>query len=525
MKHFLFLMTAFFLIGKNTAAQQLAIIPQPQQVQLNGGFYVASSNAQLQSANKKYQPLLSYANQQLHTSKAIGGKLKIDLQIVTGKFDGGYLLHITNNRISINAADHDGLFNGVTTLLQIWKSSPLVNQHKQLPCLTITDGPRYAWRGFMLDESRHFFGIKAVKELLDWMAFYKLNRFHWHLTDADGWRIAIKKYPLLTSVGGEGNHTSATAEARYYTQIQIKEIVNYATERHIMVIPEIDMPGHATAANKAYPSLSGGKAPGYPDFTFNPAAPETYTFITNVLAELKNLFPAQTVHIGGDEVALGIKAWDENASIQAFMKQHQFANTDDLTHYFMRRVADSAARLQLKTLVWDEAVAGNLPASQVSVTWWRHNKPEVLASALAKGYNVVLCPRLPFYFDFVQDSLHKSGRKWVKQYNSYLDVYHFPENQLTNDVISNPQIIGLQANLWTETVISTKRLEYLLFPRLAALSSVAWENSNKDQTSFNNSLKMHLGYYAKAGIYYYNPFKPAFHPEPVDRADNQQVKD
>src|SRR5690606_13307445 len=168
-----------------------------------------------------------------------------------------------------------------------------------IPAWEITDQPRYAWRGLMLDESRHFFGKEKVKSILDWMAFYKLNRFHWHLTDEPAWRLEIKKYPLLTLIGGIGSFTDGAAPAAYYTQQQIHEIVAYAAERNITVIPEIDMPGHATAANRAYPEYSGGGTEAHPHFTFNPGKEDTYAYLTDILRETNALFPSQLLHLGG----------------------------------------------------------------------------------------------------------------------------------------------------------------------------------------------------------------------------------
>ncbi|MFP4367730.1 MAG: family 20 glycosylhydrolase, partial [Bacteroidales bacterium] len=169
----------------------------------------------------------------------------------------------------------------------------------------IREDPEYGWRGIMLDESRHFFGKDKVKSILDWMVYYKLNRFHWHLTDSPGWRIEIKKYPKLGHVGGIGNHTDPFTPAEFYTQEDIKEIIAYAKERKIVVIPEIDMPGHATAANHAYPEYSGGGSERYPDWTFHPGREGTYQYLTDILREVDALFPSQMVHLGGDEVSCG----------------------------------------------------------------------------------------------------------------------------------------------------------------------------------------------------------------------------
>jgi hexosaminidase len=418
----------------------------------------------------------------------------------------------------ITAADSAGLFNGLVTLLQLYKSANLSGDRVVLPRLVIHDHPRFAWRGFMLDESRHFFGAPVVKELLDWMAFYKLNRFHWHLTDAQGWRVEIKKYPLLTKVGGIGNYTDSLAAATFYTQDEIREIVAYAKERMITIVPEIDMPGHASAATRAYPSLSGGDTPGYDGFTFDPSNEETYAYLTDILKELSTLFPSGILHLGGDEVAMGIAAWAKNPGVTKFMAANQMTELNQAEHYFLKRIADSVLKFSHYVMCWDEAVSAGLPIDKTYVCWWRQNKPESLNEAISNGYKVILCPRLPLYFDFVQDSSHRSGRKWDKKYfNAYLDLYHFPENSIASGFSDKTNIIGLQGNLWTEKVITKKRLEFLIFPRMASLAEAGWTaGSAKNESNFSTRLKTHLLLYDEKNIYYYNPFHPDQHPEAID---------
>jgi hexosaminidase len=499
-------------------AQQLALVPYPDEVKMLTGETAIPENVKFTSANIHLARLLHYVNYSVSTKTARKGRsVKLNLSHA-GFSPGAYRLTIDGKSIAVDAADSAGIFNGLGTLLQLCKTAKVSGRQLLLPNVVITDKPRYPWRGFMLDESRHFFGKTAVKSLLDWMAFYKLNRFHWHLTDAQGWRIEIKKYPLLTQVGARGNFSDSTAAAQFYTQADIREIVAYARERNIQIVPEIDMPGHATAATRAYPNLSGGNTPGYPGFTFNPAKEDTYTFITDVLKELLDLFPGNTVHIGGDEVAFGIKAWNDDPAVQGLMQRNNFTDLQQAEHYFLKRIVDSLQKLNATAICWDEAVPAELPANNTMITWWRQNHPETLAQALQTGYRVILCPRLPFYFDFIQDSTHKSGRVWEKKlFNSFLDVYHFPENDLDAQTIANKNIIGLQANLWSETIVTNKRLEFLTFPRMASLAEAAWTNADsKNDDAFQLRLKTHLDLYQHAGLYYYHPFKPSFHPEPVD---------
>jgi len=317
------------LVTGYSKAQNLNIIPYPSQVEVLKGNCVLY-NSKLFTNNKALSGLLYYFNEVVDLQETDEDKQPeqfIELKILSSKnVYGSYELVTSDKQVAITAADTAGLFNGLVTLLQLYKSASLLNDKLILPRLVIHDHPRFGWRGFMLDESRHFFGKQTVKELLNWMAFYKLNRFHWHLSDSQGWRLEIKKYPLLTSVGGKGNFTDSLSAATYYTQEDIREIVDYAKDRFITIIPEIDMPGHATAATRAYPTLSGGDAPNYPGFTFDPANDETYTYLTNILKEIRTLFPSGIIHLGGDEVAFGIAAWKNNPGVSNLIAANQMTD-------------------------------------------------------------------------------------------------------------------------------------------------------------------------------------------------------
>lgn len=507
--------------------QQLPLIPYPKTVSRFKGAILVSKTASFGAKDTSFADALKYLNTQLQGRERAGNIRVINIKINRARgVAGAYVLNTKEKFITLSAAGKDGVFNGLVTLLQLCKTAKCINNNYILPRVIITDEPRYQWRGFMLDESRHFFGKVVVKDILNWMAFYKLNRFHWHLSDAQGWRLQIKKYPLLTTIGGIGNFTDSIAQAKYYSQADINEIVAYAALRNISIIPEFDMPGHASAANKAYPRYSGGATPGYKNFTFNPANEDTYAFIASILKEMRALFPSAMIHIGGDEVTLGINAWVTNAAVTKLMADKKMDGLQQVGYYFLRRIADTVQQLHSKTICWDEAVPAGLPVSNTIITWWRQNKPETLNTAISRGYQVILCPRLPMYFDFVQDSTHVSGRKWGKLYNSYTDVYHFPENGLTGDICSNNRVLGLQANLWTETVISVKRLQYLLFPRMAALAGAGWEfPASKNDTSFNIRLTSHLGFYTKAGICFYDPFLPSTSPEVIDIKPDGDIND
>ena len=529
---FVKLVLILFLFPYFSSAQNVNIIPLPNsivngtgQFRITGGTIIGMNDASLlPQANYLQTEFQKYNGTPIPVDQD-ETKATIDLRLEKKDgLPGSYALKIESSKITITAGGSDGIFYGVVSLLQMVRAQP--QGVVILPAVGITDTPRYQWRGFMLDESRHFFGKQKVKQLLDWMAFYKLNKFHWHLTDVNGWRIEIKKYPLLTTIGGVGNKTDTVAPAKYYTQADIKEIVAYAAERFITVIPEIDMPGHATAANKAYPEYSGGSVAKYPNFTFDPANEKTYQFLTDILKETNSLFPSGMIHLGGDEVALGIQAWAGRPAITDMLAKNNFGSLADLEHYFFRRMADTVIKMNDKILCWDEAAETDLPADKTIVFWWRQNVPSQLWLALQKKYQVVLCPRLPMYFDFVQDKSHIAGRRWSStQFNTVSSVYNFPYKEFPADEIQSPLVLGLQANLWTELVESERRLDFMVFPRLAALSEAAWtEAARKDEASFNERLKLNFQWYDKAGIYYFNPFDTTLHPEPVDFAPKIVVK-
>lgn len=424
-----------------------------------------------------------------------------------------YRMYLQPGRILIEGADRAGVFYGIQSFLQLLHA----RDGKELPRCEIEDTPRYSWRGFMLDEARHFFGKEKVRQLLDEMAYFKLNKFHWHLTDEQGWRIEIKKYPELTRIGGKGSWSDPEAEARYYTREDIKEIVDYAALRHIEVIPEIDMPGHATAANRAYPVYSGGGVPDHPEYTFNPGKEETYGFLTDILREVAELFPSSYLHIGGDEVAFGIEAWKSDPDVQALMKREGLKDVKQAEYYFIRRMDDTVKALG-KTLVgWDELLDADVKPDNTVVMWWRHDRVNVLKKSLEGHYRTILCPRRPLYFDFIQHDSHKWGRVW-DGFCPLQDVYDFPDKGWSAWNISAKdagQILGIQANLWTERIHNEKRFDFMIRPRICALAESAWSMPDvKDYTSFCERMRPVYRLWDEAGVYYFDPRQPGRHPEP-----------
>ncbi|TZF82594.1 beta-N-acetylhexosaminidase [Pedobacter sp. BS3] len=519
------------IITGSAVAETCPIIPQPATCQKNAGTFNLNSRATVAIRGKASASQAYYLQKEVLrltgialAENTVGKSPAIELNLIPGRADGeAYTLQIQPAKVTISSASAEGLFNGIESFLQLALFSPNNGRAVQIPCWNISDKPLYGWRGIMLDESRHFFGKEVVKNILDWMAFYKLNRFHWHLTDEPGWRFEVKRYPKLALVGGIGDYSNPAKPAQFYTQEDIKEIVSYAAERFIEVIPEVDMPGHATAANKAYPAYSGGGSAAHPDFTFNPGKEGTYAFLTNILKETDALFPSQMIHLGGDEVSYGNEKWATDSGIQALRSKYQLKDLKAVEDYFIQRMADSVFVMNNKVLAWDEAVSTNLPANKTIVLWWRHDKPQQLKMALDKKYSVVLCPRIPLYFDFVQDSTHQVGRRWAGDFASLTKLYNFSGTEYIPNAGNNSLLLGMQANLWTEKIATTQRLEYMLFPRIAALAESAWTApANKDFGQFKNRLNPHLALYKASGLSYFNALDAKLTPEIIDPAAREQ---
>ena len=521
-----FLLNFFFSNAGYT--QEPSIIPLPQQLSfVEGAFTISSStrvclsgeNRELKSATEYFARLIRQSSGielpigQLSSCKDHGNAILLVLAD-RDLGDEGYELEVRKNGIEITARTSQGIFYGLQSIRQllppqIESSGRVEGLELRVPLVQIKDRPRYEWRGLMLDESRHFFGKTYVKKLLEQMAVLKMNVFHWHLTDAPGWRMEVKKYPRLTSIGGVGNRSDPDAPAAYYTQDDIREIITYAADRHIQVLPEIDMPGHASAANRAYPEHSGGGNEKRPDFTFNPGSEETYSFLTDILEETVALFPAPWIHYGGDEVHFANSQWIDIPEVKALMAEHGLQDLKEVEHYFNRRMADEIHRLGKKTVAWDEVVDAGIDADKAIVMWWRHDRPTQLSKALDKGYEVVLTPRRPLYLDFVQHESHQKGRRW-DGFNDLKQVYEYPAKQ-------HEQILGIQGSMWTETVQTHERLDFMIFPRLTAVAEAAWTDaSNKDYEHYRQRLESMLERFDVLDINYFDPFTPEETLEPQE---------
>lgn len=508
------------LVSRNRCtAQTIPVIPYPVNVSLKTGDFEFSKTITIQYSDFDMGRTSHYVQEELMRRFGQFGKIEkdnsSDIRLTLdalGDTSESYQITIGNHILL--SGSRTGLFYSAQTLFQLIEGSNDGKGQISIPKMTISDQPHFGWRGVMLDESRHFFGKDVVKSLLRWMAYYKLNVFHWHLTDSPGWRLEIASYPDLALIGGIGDHHNPKLRAQYYTQEDVREIVRFAEDLHITVVPEIDMPGHATAVNKAYPVFSGGGSDRYPEWTMHPIKDTVVRFLTDVLQEVDALFPSQMIHLGGDEVHFGNDAWNSDPLIIDWMKKNDKNSLVDVEHYFINRMADTIIGINNMVLGWDEIVDAGLPAEQLIVFWWRHDKAETLSRALEGGYSVILCPRIPMYFDFVQLESHTDGRKWSGQYADLQSVYEFPPDTLYNKSFDT-QILGVQANLWTEQIANRNRLTYLTFPRIAALAESGWVNPvSKDYGAFQERIRFHNEQYAAEHLYFFNVFDPQSSPEP-----------
>ena len=412
-----------------------------------------------------------------------------------------YRLDVSRTKITLTAPDAAGLFYGLQSLAQ------LAGHHgRRIPAVTIVDAPRFGYRGFMLDVSRHFRDKEFVERQLDLMARYKLNRFHWHLTDGAGWRIEIKKYPALTDIaawrpypdwegwnfGGKRycHRDDPAAAGGYYTQDDIREVVEYARALHIEVIPEIEMPGHSEEVLAVYPELSCSGKP-YTDSDFCIGNEQTFEFLESVLSEVIGLFPSEYIHIGGDECPK--VRWEKCPRCQARIRQLGLRDKDGYTaeHYLQGYVTDRIGKYLAergrRIIGWDEILEGQAPSDAIVMSW-RGSAGGIKAAKL--GHDVIMTPNSHFYFDYYQSPDADAEPFGIGGCVTIDKVYSFdPMADLTPG--QQAHILGVQANLWTEYIASDDHLEYMLLPRLAALSEVQWcQPGVKDWVRFRDGFRM-----------------------------------
>ena len=437
-----------------------------------------------------------------------GGSARTEVALLRepGMPNEAYRLDVAPNKIQISATSDSGLFYGAVTL---WQLLPVGKGAAIIPAQTIKDAPAYAWRGLMLDSSRHFQSIPFIKSMLDWMSWHKLNTFHWHLTDDQGWRIEIRKYPRLTSVGScripaTATKTKPPEYCGFYTQAQIRDIVAYAAERHIQVIPEIEMPGHAQAAIAAYPELGAldGPAPpvsakwGVHAYLFN-VEPSTIRFLQDVLTETIELFPSPYVHIGGDEAVKD--QWKSSPSVQARMQALGIRDPEALQTWFTQEMGKFLVKHGKRLAGWDEILQPGVPSDTVVMSW--HGVTGAHAAVIA-GNDAVLSPWPTLYFDNRQ-SARPSEPPGRMRIISLEDVYRFEPRDSTLTTAQQKHVLGLQGNLWTEHIRTEERVELMALPRAAAVAEVGWTApERKDWNGFLQRLAPMAQRYRALGIHY-----------------------
>lgn len=487
------------------------IIPEPVQVKVQSGSLVLNSSYSIEDNSNTFTGEIAIFKEQVKellpfSFSETKSKKKIQLLLnLTLEHPEAYFLTIYKNGIVIEGSQA-GVFYGLQSLLQLISANAKKNSVSvELPLVSIEDHPGYAWRGMHLDVCRHFFTKEEVKKYLDYLALHKLNTFHWHLTEDQGWRIEIKKYPLLTSIGSKRSGTivgpySTTAPSDniphegFYTQEDIREVVAYASARHITVVPEIEMPGHALAALSAYPEFSCTGGPFTPAITwgvfddvFCAGNDATFSFLQDVLTEVIPLFPGKYIHIGGDECPK--TRWKTCTKCQQRMKGENLKDEHDLQSYFITRMESFINSKGKQIIGWDEILEGGL-APNASVMSWQGTKGGIAAARLQ--HNVVMSPGQPCYFDHYQVKEKEKEPLAFGGFNSLEAVYQYNPTPAELSDTEKKYILGSQGNVWTEYIPTFSQVEYMALPRMCALAEVLWTpSSKKEYNTFLERLRVH----------------------------------
>ncbi len=520
------LLAGLLLLANFLAAQSVSVIPQPLKVvQKDGVFKLPSAISIMADAdnsdNASYLKEVLAPYSKVAIKKAVkrgqGITLTTNVNLAESLGEEGYQLEINKHCIGIIGASAAGVFYGIQTLRQMLPLDASAQKTYELPLVSIEDQPRFSWRAFMLDEARYFKGEEQVKKLLDQMALLKMNVFHWHLTDDQGWRIEIKKYPKLTEVGASRSNTqiggwdskerSGKAHSGFYTQEQIKDIISYAQQRHITIVPEIEMPGHASAAIAAYPWLGTigeltevpvvfGKLPD----SFNVADARVYAFLEDVLDEVMALFPENIVHIGGDEVRF--EAWKNSETVQDFMVAKGLKTPADLQVYFTNRISNYLDANKHRMMGWNEILGGNVhewqKAEDVEVSeqlaksaiihFWK-GSPELINEAVQGGYDIVNSYHIYTYLDYSYE------------YIPLEKAYEFNPIPDGLDAKYHHKVLGSGCQMWSEWIPEVSDMENMVFPRLAAYAEVGWTAmEQKNYQTFRNKLERLLKRWDNMGI-------------------------
>ncbi len=541
----------FLLIALNfeLRAQQVHIIPQPVQLNVSAGKagttidnhtqIVVDQDSLTNAADFLNTYLQQYYQLQLPIVKIAPQKnfILLTLDKSVSEFEHAYTLNVIPNGISIIGTSAQGLFYGVQSLIQLLPTQAAATL--KIPAVSIVDHPRFDYRGMHLDVSRHFFDVSFIKKYIDYLALHKMNYFHWHLTDDHGWRIEIKKYPKLTEIGawrkgsivglfpGKGNEniryqvlpneikitpkdaviqTDGIPHGGFYTQAQIKEVIDYAAKRYITIIPEIEMPAHSMAALAAYPELGTEPNKKYEVAQswgiFNKfnnvfqVGDQTFSFLEDVLTEVMNLFPSPYIHIGGDEAA---KVWWKQSTLtQQLMKEKGIKDEIALQSYFIHRI-EKFVNSKGKTIIgWDEILDGGLAPNAIVMSW--RGEKGGIAAAIAQ-HKVIMTPETKLYLNHAQFT--KEDSLTAAKLLPLATVYDYDPVPATLTAEQSRYIWGAQGNLWSEYIANPAKAEYMLFPRLDALSEILWSpKEKKNYADFQLRLKTQFKRYDLMGITY-----------------------
>lgn len=517
-----------------TKVANINVIPKPVKIELKKGsfaikgkilIYAKQQTPEITNLVNYFSGYLKHTyklqteviqNQEEQSSRII---LNIDSSISNIGYEG-YILEVKNHYVKISSNSPQGVFYAFQTIFQIIDSN--ANGEYFIPNVLIEDKPRFQWRGMHLDVARHFFPVDFIKKYIDYIAMQKMNVFHWHLVDDQGWRIEIKKYPLLTEKAawreGTGKEkwdyfVGPAVEGKpkyggFYTQKEIKEIVQYAAERYVTIVPEIEMPGHTRAALDAYPELycSGKPFKRNYDLAWEFTDPycvgneKTFEFIENVLSEVIELFPSGYIHIGGDEAKL--TPWEKCPKCNTLMKKENIKKVKELQSWFIKRIEKFLVSKNKKLIGWDDILEGGL-APEATVMSWRGTKWGI--EAVNQGHDIVMSPEEFAYFNFAQDSTGSEPNHFSTVL--YLDkVYSFEPipDSIPDD--KKHHILGGQGNMWSEFMFTPEDVEHMLFPRIFAMSEVLWSpKESKDYKDFVKRLSNRLKFLNKENIKYYSP--------------------
>ena len=504
----------------------LSLVPLPARLVMQPGQFIVDDQTPLvfDPADADSARIAAYFTDLVHRTSGLtliartnrtGGIVLRRLEDPSATGTEGYRLEITPAGVTISASQSAGLFYGTITLWQLLSQTPGVSHRVAIPALRIDDAPRFAWRGLMLDSVRHYQSVDFIKSLIDAMAREKLDVLHWHLTDDQGWRLEIKKYPRLTEIGawrvpaGEAAQRDidpVTGKPRlqggYYSQAQVRDLVAYAAARNITIVPEIEMPGHATAAIVAYPRLGSVVEPpasvpsdwGVFAYLYN-VNDETLAFLEDVLSETMALFPSTYIHVGGDEAIKD--QWKASPVIQAKMRALGIADGDALQSWFIQRIEKFLNAHGRRLIGWDEILQGGI-APNATITSWRGIDGAVTAAKA--GHDAILSPAPTLYFDNRQAEGRDepSGRGQIV---TLKDVYDFNPAPAALTADERRHIIGVQANVWTEHIREQDNVAYALFPRAAALAELGWSPpATHDWTGFSTRMSAELRRYAALGL-------------------------